>query len=551
MTESSLQLPRQEAFLLEFPGFVKNAQPALDSFGGEDAVSELLAGTRQALQLRLRPGDPLAHPILGLKQQTQGLLLRLSSKAGQGRIDGNAGVQAEVVAHVKRCVRFSGMADFQYASCTHLPQGAEAALPAGLPGFEPEPLLTPPQLFTKQDVPLDYSFRSYYGSDPDHFKTGVAAGKGVGRMAGHVISFESLHVLQPAEQTGAAGPAEEVGLKMDRRQMLRAAAALFSRQAIRSQQDVQSSVAGLTGQDADIVLPRLAYMFRNGPWKGLWVKRGYDPRTDPASAERQALQLPGRGRGGAGKQAASNSLYQQICRLSALPDNSTALPVGDLQETSVASLLAGAKRLPKCDVNSGWFSEENWKKLQHTVSACLQKLSPDSRSTQAGSVGLPAGQPGPSETHQQQAPGGMNAGANTSTAEQSAQDTQISMQSEDVHMSSQAANREGQQMQHAQGKEAKGNMGGAAHMPDSSAEKLAQGGLLPDALLQGLLGVRGGDAAAARFSQEAAQALRAGVQEDFELFEASDNEDEMEEGTANESQGGDDQEEDDSEADEE
>lgn len=78
----------------------------------------------------------------------------------------------------------------------------------------------------------------------------------------------------------------------------------------------------------------------------------------------------------------------------------------------------------------------------------------------------------------------MNAGANTSTAEQSAQDTQISMQSEDVHMSSQAANREGQQMQHAQGKEAKGNMGGAAHMPDSSAEKLAQGGLLPDALLQ-------------------------------------------------------------------
>lgn len=56
--------------------------------------------------------------------------------------------------------------------------------------------------------------------------------------------------------------------------------------------------------------------------------------------------------------------------------------------------------------------------------------------------------------------------------------------------------------------------------------------------VQGLLGVRGGDAAAARFSQEAAQALRAGVQEDFELFEASDNEDEMEKGTANESQGG-------------
>ena len=56
--------------------------------------------------------------------------------------------------------------------------------------------------------------------------------------------------------------------------------------------------------------------------------------------------------------------------------------------------------------------------------------------------------------------------------------------------------------------------------------------------MQGLLGVRGGDAAAPAFSQEAAKALRAGVQEDFELFEASDNEDPMEEGTANDSQGG-------------
>ena len=80
--EFTQQIPNQEALLLDFPGFVINVQPALDSLGGQDAVSELLAGARQALQLRLRPGDPLAHPILGLKQQTQGLLLRLSPKGG-------------------------------------------------------------------------------------------------------------------------------------------------------------------------------------------------------------------------------------------------------------------------------------------------------------------------------------------------------------------------------------------------------------------------------------------------------------------------------------
>ena len=35
--------------------------------------------------------------------------------------------------------------------------------------------MCPPQLFSKQDVPQDYAFRSYYGSDPDSFKAGVHA----------------------------------------------------------------------------------------------------------------------------------------------------------------------------------------------------------------------------------------------------------------------------------------------------------------------------------------------------------------------------------------
>lgn len=40
---------------------------------------------------------------------------------------------------------------------------------------EPEPLMSPPQLFSKQDVPLDYAYRSYYGGDPDSFKAGACS----------------------------------------------------------------------------------------------------------------------------------------------------------------------------------------------------------------------------------------------------------------------------------------------------------------------------------------------------------------------------------------
>lgn len=33
-------------------------------------------------------------------------------------------------------------------------------------------MLFPPPLFTKQDLPMDYAFRSFYGGDPDYMKAG-------------------------------------------------------------------------------------------------------------------------------------------------------------------------------------------------------------------------------------------------------------------------------------------------------------------------------------------------------------------------------------------
>ena len=62
----------------------------------------------------------------------------------------------------------------------------------------------------------------------------------------------------------AAGPAAEVGLQLSKRQMLRAAAGLFADKTVRSQLEVQDSVPGMTSQDADIILPKLAYIFRSG-----------------------------------------------------------------------------------------------------------------------------------------------------------------------------------------------------------------------------------------------------------------------------------------------
>lgn len=84
-----------------------------------------------------------------------------------GSEDDTSSVTAEVVARVTSAVRFHGMADFQYVSTDTRRSTQQASRPDDPPGLEPEPMLFPPQLFTKQDVPLDYAFRSFYAGDPD------------------------------------------------------------------------------------------------------------------------------------------------------------------------------------------------------------------------------------------------------------------------------------------------------------------------------------------------------------------------------------------------
>ena len=59
-------------------------------------------------------------------------------------------------------------------------------------------------------------------------------------------------------------PAEEAGLWKERRAHLRACAALFVARPVWAGNALREAVPGMTGAESDILLPRLAYLFRNG-----------------------------------------------------------------------------------------------------------------------------------------------------------------------------------------------------------------------------------------------------------------------------------------------
>ncbi|KAK2078977.1 hypothetical protein QBZ16_002667 [Prototheca wickerhamii] len=66
--------------------------------------------------------------------------------------------------------------------------------------------------------------------------------------------------------------------------------ALFRQKPVWVPTSLLCQANAVSAQDVSAALPRLAYKFKRGPWKGAWVLRGYDPRREPAARGLQTLQ---------------------------------------------------------------------------------------------------------------------------------------------------------------------------------------------------------------------------------------------------------------------
>ena len=104
----SLPLPQAHFYSVEYPGYVSTkgiprAVQTLDARGLDNAFRRNV----DALELRLRPEDPFAHPLRGEVRQTSALLMRVVKRK---RKDGRGGeYTTEVVGSVARTARFRGL----------------------------------------------------------------------------------------------------------------------------------------------------------------------------------------------------------------------------------------------------------------------------------------------------------------------------------------------------------------------------------------------------------------------------------------------------------
>ena len=166
---------------------------------------------------------------------------------------------------------------------------------------------------------------------------------------------------------------------------------------------------GLLSKDA-----RDGAMCHAGPWRKLWIKKGYDPRTDSQAKDVQTIlysipqtwyTLPRRDAVSRGllsmdryyraaksakltsmrdlvrghtivqmnrlsdREAKRSDAISSVCRFETWPlEKNTVLQLCDLEDDSIQSLLKDASHTrTSCSAETGWLTTEAWEQIQCTV----------------------------------------------------------------------------------------------------------------------------------------------------------------------------------------
>ncbi|XP_023651327.1 general transcription factor 3C polypeptide 5 isoform X1 [Paramormyrops kingsleyae] len=276
---------------VEYPGYVKNVDKMLETVGGEKGVSKTYSDPSRRLELKFRPRDPYCHPVCGNRFPSTNLLLRVRRKVRKGGT-GEVRMFMEIMGVVSTTYKFQGMADFQYLAVHTQADGNQISLYDKIILHKPEkkeffdmdvPLFIPPPIFSRLDTPVDYYYRPEIQHREGYMPPSVSSENLIGQSRARrphnaiFVTFEDKTV--PVEPLEAAvqnwkrvclhpseTKAEEEMRKMFERRPI------WSRNAVKANLDIHP-------EKLKLLLPYMAYYMLTGPWRSLWVRFGYDPRT--------------------------------------------------------------------------------------------------------------------------------------------------------------------------------------------------------------------------------------------------------------------------------
>ncbi|KAL4129682.1 hypothetical protein PRIC2_005689 [Phytophthora ramorum] len=322
---------------LELPVYGSDMKKVLETVNGLYTLQQAHETKSQFLPVKLRPTEPSCKPLFADLTKTQMLLLRVKRSRPKRKrreapsteekkeenneteaiaADGSR-IKAEVVGLIKEKYVCEGMADFQYFTSrsfyptskpdkdaltvvANTTDAVETAVmnsavvengPLSRPSMRQRELqdyLRPylavenetqleliPEVFSKVDLPLKYEFRQRSGYQP------TAAAK----KPSSTMTYLNFHDSTQAP----AGPKPEQPVVRRRSvgvddngvdaHVMKVLQNKLEQKPVWLRSKLFDGLDAIERRAARRLLRKLCYVFVDGPWRGSWIKMGYDPRV--------------------------------------------------------------------------------------------------------------------------------------------------------------------------------------------------------------------------------------------------------------------------------
>jgi general transcription factor 3C polypeptide 5 (transcription factor C subunit 1) len=298
---------------VRFPGWVENADKAVDCLGGIDKISETVIppeNRRPRMELKFRPSDVYCKPTFGERTDLNGLLVKVKRKKNKTSENSEKIEQpwkVEVIGYVETVYKFEAMCDFQYlpvtsASDQNKPTSFHNEVSLGCwkkseDVLKPvtqvaDPLFVPPGMFSRFDRPALYFFRDKTSTNlADKLKEVEVNEPLRQRALGSQLLHFGAREVPNGPTPGTLDHFETVAPTI--KGQLEMLKSVFEGRPVWSKIAIADETK-LSAVALKFLLPMVSYYFLSGPWRYCWVKYGYDPRKDPEARKYQVVDFRAR-----------------------------------------------------------------------------------------------------------------------------------------------------------------------------------------------------------------------------------------------------------------
>ncbi|XP_052864500.1 general transcription factor 3C polypeptide 5 [Anopheles cruzii] len=271
---------------IEYPGAISNVDRMLHTLGGLREISTTFEQDKRRIELRFRPDCMFAKPTYADGAGATGLALKVVVRRKKTNPDEAVIKSTKIIGCVRRIYKFNAMCDFQQlpvyrnaesrkVECLHdeiVPKGVCTTSP--LDRKTEIPFFLPPTCFSRTDVVNFSVLREKKLTDSE-----IPAERKSRLLRQKYGIYHPYTMTEPIPAQSNKKYQEMLATRMIPKKNIEDIQAAFDARPIWTKSALRNiNRFDISHDTISTILPAVGFYYVNGPWRGTWVRYGYDPR---------------------------------------------------------------------------------------------------------------------------------------------------------------------------------------------------------------------------------------------------------------------------------